>query len=94
MLLLLKQRTELWVSDTILQSINAGDKAFEPRHHKTNKKSVRPAKTLISLGIRVFAGRTCHFVGFVMSRLIPIRQEGQTDENYSDFKELRNKHRL
>ena len=26
--------------------------AFEPRHDKTNKMSVRPAKTPISLGIR------------------------------------------
>ena len=25
---------------------------FEPRHDKTNKMSVRPAKTQISLGIR------------------------------------------
>ena len=79
----------------------------EPRHDKTNKMSVRPAKTQISLGIRpawseslpgahwvakdpsflhadsedsdqtgrmprliwVFAGHTCHFVGYVMSRL-------------------------
>ena len=76
-----------------------------PRHDKTDKMSVRPAKTQISLGIRpvwsehsvsacrgslathwpysgdsnqtgrmlrliwVFAGRTCHFVGFVMRRL-------------------------
>ena len=76
----------------------------EPRHDKTNKVTVRPAKPQISLGIRpvwlvaslsawrkleslathwahsedpdqtermprliwVFAGRTCHFVGFVM----------------------------
>ena len=83
--------------------------ANEPRHDKTNKMSVRPAKTQISLGsvrpvwsesslctqwvakdpnflhadsedsdqtgrmsrlIWVFAGRTCHFVGFVMLRLI------------------------
>ena len=29
----------------------------EPRHDKTNKVSVRPAKTQISLGIRVFAVR-------------------------------------
>ena len=26
--------------------------AFEPQHDKTNKMSVRPAKTQISLGIR------------------------------------------
>ena len=81
---------------------------FEPPHDKTNKMSVCPAKTQISLGIRpvwlesslsawrklgslathwahsedsdqtgrmprliwVFAGRTYHFVGFVMRRLI------------------------
>ena len=47
---------------------------------KLTKWHVRPAKTQISLGIRpvwsvfarliwVFAGRTCHFVGFVMRRL-------------------------
>ena len=83
---------------------------FEPPHDKTNKMTVRPAKTQIRLGIRpvwsesplcaqwvakdpsflqvdsedydmtgrmprliwVFAGRTCHFVGFVMRRLICI----------------------
>ena len=76
---------------------------YEPQYDKTNKMSVRPAKTQISLGIcpvrsdsslcaqwvakdsrflhadskdsdqtwwmprliEVFAGRTCHFVGFV-----------------------------
>ena len=81
---------------------------FEPPHDKTNKMTVRPAKTQISLGIRpvwsesspcaqwvakdpsflhadskdsdqtqlmprlirVFAGCTCHFVGFFMRRLI------------------------
>ena len=79
---------------------------YEPRHDKTNKVTVRTAKTQISLGIHpvwsesslsaqwvaknprflhaesedsdqtgrmprliwVFAGRTCHFVGFVVSR--------------------------
>ena len=79
----------------------------EPPHDKTNKMTVRPAKTQISLGIRpvwsesslcaqwigkdpsflhadsensdqtggmprlirVFAGRTCHFVGFIVRRL-------------------------
>ena len=79
----------------------------EPPHDKTNKMTVRPAKTQISLGIRpvwsesslsawrklgslathwahsedtdqtgrmprliwVFAGRTCHFAGFVTRRL-------------------------
>ena len=77
---------------------------FEPPHDKTNKESVCPAKTPISLGIRpvwsehslcaqwvakdpsflhadsedsdktgliwVFAGRTCHFLGFVTRWLI------------------------
>ena len=81
---------------------------FEPPRDKTNKMTVRPAKTQISQGIRqvwsesllcvywaakdpsflhadsedseqtarmprliwVFAGRTCHFVGFVTRRLI------------------------
>ena len=82
--------------------------SFEPPHDKTNKMTVRTAKTQISLGIRpvwsvsslstwrklgslaihwahsedydqtgrmhrliwVVAGHTCHFVGFVMRRLI------------------------
>ena len=52
---------------------------IEPRHAKTNKMSVRPAKTQISLGIRPSADAQAdlslrwaltHFVGFVMSRLI------------------------
>ena len=75
---------------------------FEPPHYKTNKMTVRPVKTQISLGIHpvwsetslfaqyvakdpsflhdqtgwmprliwVFTGWTCHFVGFVMRRLI------------------------
>ena len=81
---------------------------YEPPHDKTNKITVRPANTQISLGIRqiwsesslctqwvskdasflhvdsedsdqtgrmprlicVFAGHTCHFVGFVMRWLI------------------------
>ena len=81
---------------------------IEPRHDKTNKVTLRPAKTQISRGIRpvwsesslctqwvakdpsflhtdsensdqtgrmprliwIFAGRTYHFVGFVMRRLI------------------------
>ena len=85
-----------------------GNHVIEPHHDKTNKVTVCPAKTQISLGIRpvwsesslcaqwvakdprflhadsvdfdqtgrmhrliwVFAGRTCHFVGFVMRRLI------------------------
>ena len=83
---------------------------YESPHDKTNKMTVRPTKTQISLGIRpvwsesylcaqrvakdprflhadsedsdqtgrmprliwVFAGRTCHFVGFVMRRLISV----------------------
>ena len=82
--------------------------SFEPPHGKTNRMTVRPAKTQISLGVRpvwseyslsawrkigslathwahsedsdqtwrmprliwVFAGRTSHFVGVVMRRLI------------------------
>ena len=45
----------------------------EPRHDKTNKMSMCPAKTQISLGIRrVFdlslRWAHSHFVGFVMSR--------------------------
>ena len=35
---------------TVIQS--GKEKIFEPRHDKTNKVSVRPAKTQISLGIR------------------------------------------
>ena len=85
---------------------------YEPPHDKTNKMSVCPAKTQISLGIRpvwsesllsawrklgslathwvhskdsdqsgwmprlswIFTERTCHFVGFVMRRLISFQQ--------------------
>ena len=67
---------------TLFHSGNSGNGMLEPRHDKTNKMSVRPAKTQISLGIRPvwsvpslsrliwdFAGHS-HFVGFVMSRLI------------------------
>ena len=36
--------------DTLVGTI--GLCVFEPRHDKTNKVSVRPAKTQISLGIR------------------------------------------
>ena len=55
---------------------------FEPPHDKTNKMSVRPAKTQISLGIRPVclsadaqADQSLrwahnHIVGFVMRRLI------------------------
>ena len=88
-------------------SIKTAEKIIEPPYNKTNKMTVRPAKTQISLGIRpfwsesslcaqwvakdlsflhadsedsdqtgrtprlkVFAGRTCHFVGFVMRQLL------------------------
>ena len=44
---------------------------FEPRHDKTNKVTVRPAKTQISLGIRpvwsVFAGRLMGSIRLVWS---------------------------
>ena len=54
------------------------------RHDKTNKMSVRPAKTQISLGIHPVLSESMlpdlslrwahtHFVGFVMSRLICMR---------------------
>ena len=49
--------------------------AFEPRHDKTNKVTVCPAKTQISLGIRWAHN---HFVGFVMSRLIYVSTQGYT----------------
>ena len=86
-------------------NVTAQSGQYEPPHDKTNKMTVRPAKTQINLGIRpvwsksslcaqwvaeapmflqadsedsdqtgqmrrliwVFAGRTCHFVGSVMS---------------------------
>ena len=92
----------------VSQSLHSSHTQYEPPHDKTNKMTVRPAKTQISLGIRpvwsepslctqwvakdpsylhadseysdqteriprliwVFAWRTCHFVGFVMRRLI------------------------
>ena len=48
---------------------------------KPTKWHVRPAKTQISLGTHpvwsVFAGHTCHFVGFVMRRLILLREASQ-----------------
>ena len=44
-----------------------GDFIHEPGHDKTNKVSMRPAKTQISWADR-------HFVGFVMSRLTCIFQ--------------------
>ena len=40
---------------------------YEPRHDKTNKMTVRPAKTQISLGIRT---QISHFVGFVTILLV------------------------
>ena len=89
---------------------------YGPPHEKTNKMTVCPANTQISLGIRpvwsesslcaqwvvkdpsflhavsedsdhtgrmprliwVFAGRTCHFVGFVMRRLIWLYSDERT----------------
>ena len=91
-----------------LEKLSGKENAYDPPPDKTNKTTVRPAKTQISLGIRpvwsefslctqwvakdpsflqadsedsdqsgrmprliwVFAGCTCHFVGFVMRRLI------------------------
>ena len=36
---------------------------YEPRHDKTNKVTVRPAKTQISLGIRnVYYGHACQYL--------------------------------
>ena len=96
-----------WMICKLLHEFLSGLR-YEPPHDKTNKMAVRPAKTQISLGIRlfwsesslsawrkigslathwahsedsdqtgrmsrlvwVFAGCTCHFVGFVMRRLI------------------------
>ena len=93
---------------------------FEPPHDKTNKMTVRPAKTQMSLGICpvwsetslcaqlvakgpsflhahsedsdqigwmprliwVFAGRTCHFVGFVMRRFVYILGYTQTSDTF------------
>ena len=102
--MLLVCRWFIYISD-ISTSFYCQTFLFEPRHDKTNKMSVRPAKTQISLGIRlsVFPVRMkkawvlsypfsaqrrlwsdwpdaqadlslrwahCHFIGFVMSRLI------------------------
>ena len=41
----------------------------EPRHDKTNKVTVRPAKTQISQADLSLRWAHTHFVGFVMSRL-------------------------
>ena len=77
-------RSFVWFFHTSAQNKFA---EYEPPHDKTNKMTMRPAKTQISLGTRpvwsesslpgrmprliwVFAGRTCHFVGFGMRRLI------------------------
>ena len=40
---------------------------FEPRHNKTNKMSVRPAKTQVDLSL---CWAHIYFVGFFISRLI------------------------
>ena len=98
-------RTWLQTSSGNLHEYNV-ERPSEPHHDKTNKMTVCPAKTQISLGmpsltesslcaqwvakdpiflhadsedsdqtgqmpslIRVFAGRTCHFFGFVMQWL-------------------------
>ena len=102
-------RLRCWVSFIIACICLVESKSiFQPPHDKTNKMTVPPAKTQISLGIRpvwsesslsawrklgslathwvhskdsdksgrmprliwVFAGCTCHFVGFVTKRLI------------------------
>ena len=94
-------------SRSLLKAFLKPPKLYELPHDKTNKMTVRPAKTQVSLGIRpiwsepllcaqwvaqgpsffmrtaktdqtgwmprliwVFAGRTCHFVGFVTRRSI------------------------
>ena len=50
---------------------------------QNQKMTVRPAKTQISLGIWVFAGRTNHFVGFVMRlKCIVGVKEGFRDESF------------
>ena len=47
--------------------------SYEPRHDKTNKVTMHPAKSQISLGVHsvlsVFTWHN-HFVGFVMLQLI------------------------
>ena len=51
-----------WVEQTKTQVVVVKKNWIEPRHDKTNKLSVRPAKTQFSLGIRpvwsVFAVRS------------------------------------
>ena len=110
---MLESSEEAFEGLCVLHSFKANSKSSrnkrcEPPRVKTNKMTVHPAKTQISLGIRpvwsesslcaqwvakgpsflhadsedsyqigwmprliwVFAGRTCHFVGFVTKRLI------------------------
>ena len=57
----------LWHSRTFLLTFFK----TEPRHDKTNKMAVRPAKTQISLSFlhANSEDRFCHFVDFVMMRL-------------------------
>ena len=43
-----------------------------PRHDKTNKVTVCPVKTQISLGILSLCWAHTHFVGFVVSQLISL----------------------
>ena len=45
-------RRPIWVCTVCLCPRNGTLGLYEPRHDKTNKMSVRPAKTQISLGIR------------------------------------------
>ena len=49
------------------------NRTYEPRHDKTNKMSVRPAKTQKTLDAQAdlsLRWAHTHFVGFDMSRLI------------------------
>ena len=45
-------RRLIYTSAIVLKLITSVVASIEPRHNKTNKMSVRPAKTQISLGIR------------------------------------------
>ena len=47
-----KHLTKTWKHEVLPEGIFSSTKLFEPRHDKSNKMSVRPAKTQISLGIR------------------------------------------
>ena len=53
-----------------ISSLITNEKKFEPRHDKTNKVTMRPAKTQISQADLSLRWAHSHFVGFVMSRLI------------------------